>query len=90
MFHRAETENPAGVAARFRVEAADADVDANKGSLLPEVNLVGNASRNWDQGSTIPDREDTAQVLVQLSMPLFISMSFLDVLKLRLGLFGPA
>ncbi|MCP3447323.1 TolC family outer membrane protein [Bradyrhizobium sp. CCGUVB14] len=71
MLHRAESENPAVVAARFRVEAADADVDANKGSLLPEVNLVGNASRNWDQSSTIPGRGDTAQVLVQLTMPLY-------------------
>jgi outer membrane protein len=71
LLHRAETENPNVVAARFRLETADADADANKSGLLPEVNLVGNASRNWDQGSTIPGREDTAQVLVQLTMPLY-------------------
>jgi TolC family type I secretion outer membrane protein len=71
ILHRAETQNPNVIAARFQLEAADADIDANKSSLLPEINLVGNASRNWDQGSTIPGREDSAQVLVQLTMPLY-------------------
>ena len=48
-------------------------MDANKGSLLPELNLRGSATRNWDQGSTVPGREDTAQVLIELTVPLYRS-----------------
>lgn len=69
--HLAETRNPKVIAARFDVDEADAEVDLNKGNLLPEINLVGNTSRNWGQNSTIPGREDSSQILVQATMPLY-------------------
>jgi outer membrane protein len=73
IFHFAETQNPDVVAAQFAVEEAKAEIKLNKGSLLPEVDLVGNAGRNWGQNITLPGREDSAQVLVQLTMPLYRS-----------------
>ncbi len=66
-------KNPAVIAASYAVDAAKADIDLSRGSLLPEVNLVGNASHNRGQASTLPGREDAGQVLVQLTMPLYRS-----------------
>lgn len=68
IFHLAETQNPDVVAAQFAAEEADAEIRLNKGSLLPEVNLVGNSGRNWGQNITVPGREDSSQVLVQLTI----------------------
>jgi outer membrane protein len=73
IFHFAETRNPDVVASQFAVEEADAEIKLNKGSLLPEVSLVGNTGRNWRQNITIPGREDSSQVLVQLTVPLYRS-----------------
>jgi outer membrane protein len=73
IFQSAETQNPEVIASGFAVEEADAEVKLNKGSLLPEINLVGNAGRNFGQGITAPGREDSAQALVQLTMPLYRS-----------------
>jgi len=73
ILHYAETQNPNVLAAQYGMQEADAEVDLNKGSLLPEVDLVGNSSRNWEQNSTLPGREDNNQVLVQLTMPLYRS-----------------
>jgi outer membrane protein TolC len=73
IFHFAETQNPDVVSSQFAVEEADAEIRLNKGSLLPEVDLVGNTGRNWGQNITIPGREDSSQVLVQLTVPLYRS-----------------
>jgi TolC family type I secretion outer membrane protein len=73
VLHLAETRNPKVLSARYSIEAAKADVDLSKGSLLPEINLVGNSSRNWGQSSSLPGQEDSSQVLVQLTMPLYRS-----------------
>ena len=69
----AQSNNPEVVAASFTVEQSKADVRLNKGALLPEVNLVGNMNRSYGQSITVPGREDTSQVLVQLTMPLYRS-----------------
>jgi outer membrane protein len=73
IFHFAETQNPDVVSAQFAVEEADAEITLNKGSLLPEVDLVGNSSRSYGQNITVPGREDSSQVLVQLTVPLYRS-----------------
>ena len=73
IFHFAETQNPDVVAAQFAVEEAKAEIRLNEGSLLPEVDLVGNSSRSYGENITIPGREDSSQVLVQLTVPLYRS-----------------
>jgi outer membrane protein len=73
IFQAAETRNPEVVASQFAVEEADAEIKLNKGSLLPEVDLVGNTGRNWGQSITVPGREDSSQVLVQVTVPLYRS-----------------
>jgi outer membrane protein len=73
IFHVAETENPDVIAAQFAVEEAEAEIRLNKGSLLPEIDLVGNTSRSYGENITVPGREDSSQVLVQLTVPLYRS-----------------
>jgi outer membrane protein len=73
ILHRAEERHPKVIAARFDVDEANAEVDFNKGSLLPEINLVGNHSQNWRQGITTPGQQDSSQVLIQATMPLYRS-----------------
>ncbi|HEU5046784.1 MAG TPA: TolC family outer membrane protein [Rickettsiales bacterium] len=65
--------NPGVTSAEFAVEEEKAEVKLNKGSLLPEVNLVASRDRDWGQSSTIPGREDSSQVMVQATMPLYRS-----------------
>jgi outer membrane protein len=73
IFHVAETSNPDVIASKFAVEEAKAEIKLNKGSLLPEVDLVGNSSRTYGQNITVPGREDSSQVLVQVTVPLYRS-----------------
>jgi TolC family type I secretion outer membrane protein len=73
IFQSAETRNPDVVSAQFAVEQADAEIKLSKGTLLPEVDLVGNTGRSWGQNITVPGREDSSQVLVQVTMPLYRS-----------------
>lgn len=67
----AKKQNPAITAASENFEEAKDEVDLNKGSLLPEVNLVGSTQKQWDQSTYIPGRQDASQVLVQVTMPLY-------------------
>jgi outer membrane protein len=69
----AETHNPDVIAAQFAVEQAKAEIKLNKGSLLPEVDLVGSSSRSYGEDITLPGREDSSQLLVQVTMPLYRS-----------------
>ncbi len=71
LFHLAETRNPKVIAAKYDIEAAHAVVDLNKGSLLPEVNLVGSRTQNWGQSVTIPGQQDSSQIMIQAIMPLY-------------------
>jgi len=73
VFHLATQHSPDVIASEYAVEEAEAEVRLNEGSLLPEVDLVGNTGRNWGQNITIPGREDSSSVLVQLTMPLYRS-----------------
>jgi outer membrane protein len=71
ILRRAEERNPKVIAARFDIDEANAEVDFNKGSLLPEINLVGNHSQNWRQGITTPGQQDSSQIMIQATMPLY-------------------
>ena len=73
IFEAAETRNPDVIASQFAVEEADAEIKLNKGSLLPEVDLVGNTGRSWGENITVPGREDSSQVMVQVTVPLYRS-----------------
>ena len=65
--------NPDVITAEYSTQAAQSSVTYNEGSLLPEVNLVANSSRNWGQNITFPGREDSSQVLLQATIPLYRS-----------------
>lgn len=73
VFHMAETNNPDVLSAQYAVDEADAEIRLNKGSLLPEVDLVANTTRGYAQDITLPGREDSSQILVQLTVPLYRS-----------------
>ncbi len=73
IFHFAEMQNPDVVSAQYAVEEATAEIELNKGSLLPEVDLVASSTRSYGENITIPGREDSSQVLVQLTVPLYRS-----------------
>lgn len=67
----AEKNNPAVVAANYGVDVAEADVSTAKGSLLPEVSLVANANRGWNQNTTFPGKQDTASIMARVTVPLY-------------------
>ncbi len=73
IFHRAEADNPDVLSAQYAVEEADAEIKLNRGSLLPEVNLVGSSTRSYGEDITLPGREDSSQVLLQVTVPLYRS-----------------
>ena len=70
---RAETRNPGVLAAQYSQDAAKGNITAARGSLLPEVNLVGSASRGWESSAALPDRQDSAQILAEVTVPLYRS-----------------
>jgi TolC family type I secretion outer membrane protein len=65
--------NPNIQAAMYALESSSADVATTEGSLLPEVSLVGNASRAWNQSTTYTGRHDTASVMAKATIPLYRS-----------------
>ena len=73
LFRLAERHNPKVVAARFDMDAAQSDVDLNEGSLLPEINLVGSRTQNWRQSISVPGQENSSQIMIQATMPLYRS-----------------
>lgn len=73
VLHLAETNNPDVIASQYAVEEADAEVKLNRGNLLPEVDLIGNSTRSYGENVTLPGREDSSQVLVQVTVPLYRS-----------------
>ncbi len=64
-------QNPNVIAAKFDIDAAEADIRSARGSLLPEVSLVGNVVRAWEQNVTLPNREDTATIMARVTVPLY-------------------
>jgi outer membrane protein len=73
VLHLAKIQNPDVISAQYAFDQSQAEINLNKGSLLPELDLVGSTSRNWGQNSTIPGREDSSQILAQLTVPLYRS-----------------
>jgi outer membrane protein len=71
VLHKAETANPSVIAADYAVEAAKAEIDLNKGGLLPEINLVGSSTNGYGQSITFPGREINTQVMVQATWQLY-------------------
>ncbi|MDE1900927.1 MAG: TolC family outer membrane protein [Alphaproteobacteria bacterium] len=63
--------NPAVVAAAYGEDAALADVDVSEGALLPEIDVVGSASRAWAQSDFIPGMQDTTAVMLRMTIPLY-------------------
>jgi outer membrane protein len=73
VFQQAETHNPDVISAQYAVDEADAEIRLNRGNLLPEVDLIGQTQRSYGEDITLPGREDTSEVLVQLTVPLYRS-----------------
>lgn len=69
----AKKQNPGIEAASENYDEAREEVTLNEGSLLPEVDLVASTQKQWDQSNFIPGRQDTSQIMVQVSMPLYKS-----------------
>ncbi|MEJ0062085.1 MAG: TolC family outer membrane protein [Alphaproteobacteria bacterium] len=67
----AEAANPDVIAAHFAFEGADETVDSNLASLLPQINLVGSAERDYDQTAAFGGRADSYTVGVQATIPLY-------------------
>lgn len=67
----AERESPMVLAAEQAERAADAAIDNAKGNLLPEVNLVADSTRAWDQSAVFDARTDTQRLIGQVTIPLY-------------------
>jgi outer membrane protein/adhesin transport system outer membrane protein len=66
----AEARNP-DVLTAIAVERASRDqIDIANSDRLPQLSIVGNAERGWEQ-STLSDRSDAAAVIAQLRIPLY-------------------
>ncbi|MDE2029100.1 MAG: TolC family outer membrane protein [Alphaproteobacteria bacterium] len=63
--------NPAIIAGEADEDKANADIDLSKGTLLPEIDLVGSATRAWDQSDFIPGQQDSTAVMLRMTIPLY-------------------
>lgn len=68
---QAEKNSPLVGAAEQNEQAATANIDAVKGALYPEVSLVADSSRAWDQSPGFDTRGDTQRLLGQVVVPLY-------------------
>ena len=66
----AENEHPDVLASQFAELAALDNVDVETSDLLPDVDLVGSVSRNYDVTTGI-DRQDVASIMAQVTVPLY-------------------
>lgn len=69
--HQSETISPTVIAAQYAEDEAKSEVSINKGALLPEVNIVGNATHDYGQEVAFPGRNNNSSVMLQLKMPLY-------------------
>ena len=67
----AVVQSPNVIAAAYQVDEAHAATRIAKGALLPELALDFSATRNWQQNSTFPDRNDNVQIMLQLNIPVY-------------------
>ena len=64
--------NPSVVSAIFAERAARDNVSVVRGQLLPQISAVGTLQRTFDQSTAVKNLwENSAEVSVQLSMPLY-------------------
>jgi outer membrane protein len=73
VLHVSETRNPSVIAAQYALDQADAQINLNKGSLLPELDLVASTTRSYGQNAITPGRDDDSAVMLQLKIPLYDS-----------------
>lgn len=63
--------NPSALKATYAYKAAEAGVDVSESALWPQISLVGRASRGWDQGISLPERQDSASIMIRARVPLY-------------------
>ncbi len=68
---QAENANPDVIAANYAYEQADKDVDTNLAKLLPEISLVGSATRGYGQNTVQRDRTDSLTIGLRATVPLY-------------------
>lgn len=68
---QAESANPDVIAAQYAYEQADKDVDTNLARLLPEISVVGSATRAYGQSNLLKDRSDGLSIGLQATVPLY-------------------
>ncbi|MEG3617873.1 TolC family outer membrane protein [Magnetovibrio sp. PR-2] len=76
----AETNNPSVIAADFDYKSASADINSNKGELLPSLDLSGTASRSLETASK-GYWANAAEAKLTLSVPLYQSGSVYSQLR---------
>ncbi|HTZ36354.1 MAG TPA: TolC family outer membrane protein [Stellaceae bacterium] len=68
----AATNNPNVISANFAEAAARDNIDVVRGQLLPQISIVGDLNRSYSPSITLNQaREDTASVVLQMTMPLY-------------------
>jgi len=68
---QAEKENPLVVAATYNEKGASASIDNARGGLYPEVNVIADATRGYDQSTVYDGRTAQTRLLGQLTIPLY-------------------
>ncbi|MDD3182565.1 MAG: TolC family outer membrane protein [Alphaproteobacteria bacterium] len=68
---RAVKNHPGVLSAQHAKDAAKENVTMVQGRLLPEVSLVGSATRGWDQSLTLPERQDSSTLMARVTVPLY-------------------
>jgi outer membrane protein len=68
---QAETANPEVIYANALFAQADQEVDGALAKLLPEISVVGSASRSYGQSSLAPERNDALVVGLRATVPLY-------------------
>ena len=64
-------KNPAVIAAEYNARSARNDIAAARGGLLPQVSLVGTLTDSREQSSLSPEKENSAEILARVSLPLY-------------------
>lgn len=65
-------ENPAVIAATYDVDVATMTIRVAESSLLPQVNVLGSASREFNTDTTLGTRRtDQASVVGQIAVPIY-------------------
>jgi TolC family type I secretion outer membrane protein len=68
---KAESQNPIVAVAINSEKAATANIDATKTNLLPEVTVVADTARSFDQSAFFGGRVDESRLMGKVSIPLY-------------------